>query len=148
MYWGHGAYGVAEASAAYFRKQPSELRAAEAAMLAALLPCPEGFSPFEDRETAAVRMGYVSPASNALESALRLFPSYSVLPMSIIIIVVIIIIIIIIIITIPIPIATTAFIERHNISHHPPGPPFHHPFLSHCITVLLFPLSLVLTPVG
>eukprot|EP00854_Cymbomonas_tetramitiformis_P013031 gene13031-15394_t len=46
VYWGHGVYGIAAASAAYFRKKPSQLELGEAALLAALLPAPEYLSPY------------------------------------------------------------------------------------------------------
>ena len=44
--WGHGAFGIAAASAAYFGKTPAQLDIGEASLLAALLRCPEGLSPY------------------------------------------------------------------------------------------------------
>ncbi len=46
VYWGHGVYGISGAAAAYFQKQPSQLTLGEAALLAAILPAPELYSPF------------------------------------------------------------------------------------------------------
>ena len=40
VYWGHGLWGIAGASAVYFRKKPSELKLGEAALLAG--PPPKG----------------------------------------------------------------------------------------------------------
>ncbi|CAG9467553.1 unnamed protein product [Pedinophyceae sp. YPF-701] len=45
-YWGHGIYGIAAASAAYFGKRASDLDVNEAALLAGMLPAPEALSPF------------------------------------------------------------------------------------------------------
>ena len=53
VYWGHGIYGINQAAATYFRKRPSELDAGEAALLAALLPSPERYSPFRNPRAAA-----------------------------------------------------------------------------------------------
>eukprot|EP00899_Mesostigma_viride_P007393 jgi/Mesvir1/16655/Mv10192-RA.2 len=52
VYWGHGVYGIASASAAYFGKKPGELELGEAAMLAAMLPAPELLSPLRNRQVA------------------------------------------------------------------------------------------------
>ena len=52
VYFGHGLYGIAAASAGYFRKKPQELTVTESAMLAGLLPAPEMFSPYRDPEAA------------------------------------------------------------------------------------------------
>ena len=54
VYWGHGVVGIAHASAAYFRKKPSQLDVGEAALLAGLLPAPEYLSPYKNA-TAAKR---------------------------------------------------------------------------------------------
>ena len=70
VYWGHGAFGIAAASAAYFGKTPAQLDIGEASLLAALLPCPEALSPYANpvgalraRKQALARMarhGYLS----------------------------------------------------------------------------------------
>ena len=52
VYFGHGLYGIAAASAGYFRKKPQELTITESAMLAGLLPAPEFFSPYRDPDGA------------------------------------------------------------------------------------------------
>ena len=52
VYWGHGLWGIAGASAVYFRKKPSELKLGEAALLAGILPAPEHLSPFRNPEGA------------------------------------------------------------------------------------------------
>ena len=52
VYWGHGLWGIAGASAVYFRKKPSELNLGEAALLAGILPAPEHLSPFRNPEAA------------------------------------------------------------------------------------------------
>jgi penicillin-binding protein 1A len=49
---GHGVIGIAHASAAYFRKKPSQLDVGEAALLAGLLPAPEYLSPYKNAEAA------------------------------------------------------------------------------------------------
>ncbi len=46
VYWGHGVYGITGAAAAYFQKHPGELTLGEGALLAAMLPAPELYSPF------------------------------------------------------------------------------------------------------
>ena len=53
VYWGHGIYGIKQAAATYFRKRPADLNAGEAALLAALLPSPERYSPFRNPKAAA-----------------------------------------------------------------------------------------------
>ena len=70
VYWGHGAFGIAAASAAYFGKTPAQLDIGEASLLAALLPCPEALSPYANpsgalraRKTALAQMarhGYLT----------------------------------------------------------------------------------------
>ena len=70
VYWGHGAFGIAAASAAYFGKTPAQLDVGEASLLAALLPCPEALSPYANpsgalraRKTALAQMarhGYLT----------------------------------------------------------------------------------------
>ena len=69
-YWGHGAFGISAASAAYFGKTPAQLDVGEASLLAALLPCPDELSPYANpsgalraRKTALAQMaghGYLT----------------------------------------------------------------------------------------
>ncbi len=61
IYFGHGRYGVVEASKYYFGKQLSELHAGETAMLAGLVQAPENISPkkLANRERAKRRQQYV-----------------------------------------------------------------------------------------
>ena len=53
IYLGSGAYGLGAAAWTYFRKDVTELSVAEAAMIAAIIPAPEAFSP--TREPDLVR---------------------------------------------------------------------------------------------
>ncbi|HOP94605.1 MAG: transglycosylase domain-containing protein [Dictyoglomaceae bacterium] len=50
VYWGNGAYGAEAATQYYFGKSALELTIPEAAMLAALLPSPENYSPYKNPE--------------------------------------------------------------------------------------------------
>src|SRR5699024_6394104 len=50
IYFGRGAYGVQEASQAYFGKDASELTDAEAALLVAVIPSPSSYDPANDLE--------------------------------------------------------------------------------------------------
>ena len=50
IYFGRGAYGVQEASQAYFDKDASELTDAEAALLVAVIPSPSTYDPANDPE--------------------------------------------------------------------------------------------------
>jgi penicillin-binding protein 1A len=59
VYLGHGAYGVAAASSAYFGKNVEDLSLAEAAMLAAMPKAPGRATPFRDFERARARQHYV-----------------------------------------------------------------------------------------
>jgi penicillin-binding protein 1A len=59
VYLGHGAYGIAAASAAYFGKQVADLSPAEAAMLAGLPKAPGRSTPFHDFGRAQARQRYV-----------------------------------------------------------------------------------------
>lgn len=45
MYWGHGKYGIEEASLLYFGKHPSLLNIGESALLVGILPSPETLNP-------------------------------------------------------------------------------------------------------
>lgn len=55
IYYGHGAYGIEEASHVYFNKQASQLTLAEAAMLAGIPKGPTYYSPFQDETKATER---------------------------------------------------------------------------------------------
>lgn len=59
VYWGHGRYGVEEASRFYFGKSVREASLAEAALLAGILKGPNLFSPRVDMERAKTRQRYV-----------------------------------------------------------------------------------------
>ena len=55
IYYGHGAYGIEEASQLYFNKQAEDITLAEAAMLAGIPKGPTYYSPFNDEEKAKKR---------------------------------------------------------------------------------------------
>ncbi|SDI98792.1 transglycosylase domain-containing protein [Salimicrobium halophilum] len=60
IYFGQGAYGVAEAAETYFNKEDlSELTLAESALLAGLPQRPSGYDPYENPELAKDRMNTV-----------------------------------------------------------------------------------------
>lgn len=59
IYFGSGYYGIYEAAQGYFGKQPSELTAYEAIMLAGLPNAPSLYSPDENQELAQQRMKVV-----------------------------------------------------------------------------------------
>jgi penicillin-binding protein 1A len=59
IYFGHGRYGVEEASRYYFGKSASELRLAEAALLAGIVKGPSIYSPRKNPEGARARRHYV-----------------------------------------------------------------------------------------
>jgi penicillin-binding protein 1A len=59
VYLGHGAYGIAAASTAYFGKSPADLTVAEAAMLAAMPKAPGNVTPVRAFERAQARQRYV-----------------------------------------------------------------------------------------
>lgn len=50
IYFGHNCYGIAGASELYFGKPAEEMTIGEGAMLAAIIPSPNRYSPFADRE--------------------------------------------------------------------------------------------------
>jgi penicillin-binding protein 1A len=62
VYLGHGAYGIAAASAAYFGKSVGDLTVAEAAMLAAMPKAPGNVTPIRDFARAQARQRYVLDA--------------------------------------------------------------------------------------
>lgn len=57
VYWGHGRYGVAAAARHLFGKEISQVSMAEAAMLAAMLPSPDRFSPVANLKLARAKQG-------------------------------------------------------------------------------------------
>ncbi len=59
IYFGHGRYGVEEASRYFFGKSVSEVDIAEAALLAGVLNSPARFSPFRHPERCKSRRRYV-----------------------------------------------------------------------------------------
>lgn len=59
IYFGSGAYGVAEAARTYFGKEIGEVDVGEAALLAGLPKAPTRFSPHNDPERAEERRRYV-----------------------------------------------------------------------------------------
>lgn len=59
IYFGHGRYGVEEASRYYFGKSASELRLSEAALLAGIVKGPSLYSPRKNPEGALQRRHYV-----------------------------------------------------------------------------------------
>lgn len=59
IYYGHGAYGIEEASHVYFNKSASQLSLAEAAMLAGIPKGPTYYSPFNDEERALDRQANI-----------------------------------------------------------------------------------------
>ena len=59
IYFGHGAYGVAEAALTYFGKDVEQLGLNEAAILAGIVQSPERLSPIKHPEAARARRAYV-----------------------------------------------------------------------------------------
>lgn len=59
IYFGHGRYGVEEASRYYFGKPTETLTLAEAALLAGIVAAPERYSPRNSPERALARRSYV-----------------------------------------------------------------------------------------
>jgi penicillin-binding protein 1A len=59
MYFGHGRYGVEEASRYFFGKSISDVDAGEAALLAGLVQSPERLSPYKHPDAAKKRQMYV-----------------------------------------------------------------------------------------
>ena len=59
IYFGHGAYGIGEASDTYFGKPVEELTVSEGALLAGLPKAPSRFSPFANPQRAELRRRYV-----------------------------------------------------------------------------------------
>lgn len=55
IYFGHGCFGISEASAFYFGKKTEELSLAESATLAALVCSPNNYSPFRQAENCLKR---------------------------------------------------------------------------------------------
>ncbi len=59
IYFGHGVYGVAEATSFYFDKQIEELTLAESALLASIPKSPGDYSPFYNPENTFKRRNHV-----------------------------------------------------------------------------------------
>lgn len=75
IYFGHGAYGIREASEIYFHKEPKDLNLAQCAMLAGLPQAPSAYDPIDHPEAGMNRMktvlslmeeaGLISPEERA-----------------------------------------------------------------------------------
>lgn len=82
IYFGHGAYGVGEASRVYFGKEPKDLYLSQCAMLAGLPQAPSAYDPISHPQEGAKRMttvlalmaqeGYITP-EEAAKSAMHLW---------------------------------------------------------------------------
>lgn len=82
IYFGHGAYGVGEASRVYFGKAPKDLDLSQCAMLAGLPQAPSAYDPISHPQEGAKRMtmvlalmaqeGYITP-EEAAKSAMHLW---------------------------------------------------------------------------
>lgn len=82
IYFGHGAYGVGEASRVYFGKKPKDLDLSQCAMLAGLPQAPSAYDPISHPQEGAKRMttvlalmaqeGYITP-EEAAKSAMHLW---------------------------------------------------------------------------
>lgn len=82
IYFGHGAYGVGEASRVYFGKEPGALDLFQCAMLAGLPQAPSAYDPISHPQEGAKRMttvlalmaqeGYITP-EEAAKSAMHLW---------------------------------------------------------------------------
>ncbi len=59
LYFGHGAYGIQQASQKYFSKNPQELTLAESALLAGLIRSPMYYSPIRNYERSISRKNIV-----------------------------------------------------------------------------------------
>ena len=62
VYFGHGIYGIQNASLYYFNKKPIDLDLNEASMLAGVINGPEYYSPFKDLKAAKARQKIVLDA--------------------------------------------------------------------------------------
>lgn len=82
IYFGHGAYGVGEASRVYFGREPKNLDLSQCAMLAGLPQAPSAYDPISHPQEGAKRMttvlalmaqeGYITP-EEAAKSAMHLW---------------------------------------------------------------------------
>ena len=83
VYFGEGAYGIADAAKTYFGKDPSKLTLGESALLAAILPAPSAYSPLTgDRDRAFARQkivlnemesqGYITPSQEEAAKTQRI----------------------------------------------------------------------------
>ena len=55
IYYGRGAYGVEEASKAYFGHSADKLTLSEAALLSAVIPAPSGWDPAVNAKTSQAK---------------------------------------------------------------------------------------------
>jgi 1A family penicillin-binding protein len=55
VYFGEGAFGIAEASKVYFNKTPQDLTLSESALLVGLLPAPSAYSPLSGDQQLALK---------------------------------------------------------------------------------------------
>lgn len=79
IYFGHGAYGIREASHTYFGKEPKDLDLSQCAMLAGLPQAPSAYDPIDHPQEGAKRMttvlalmaeqGIISPTEAAKAAA-------------------------------------------------------------------------------
>lgn len=82
IYFGHGTYGIGEASRVYFGKEPKDLDLSQCAMLAGLPQAPSAYDPISHPQEGAKRMttvlalmaqeGYITP-EEAAKSAMHLW---------------------------------------------------------------------------
>jgi len=59
VYFGNGAYGIGTAAETYFRKKPSELKLAQAALIAGVIRAPGAYDPILHPEAATARRNFV-----------------------------------------------------------------------------------------
>lgn len=59
IYYGHGAYGIEQASQYYFNKKESELTVGEVSLLVGIPKGPTYYSPFNDEKKAFTRQNYI-----------------------------------------------------------------------------------------
>ncbi|MEE3329583.1 MAG: PBP1A family penicillin-binding protein [Myxococcota bacterium] len=64
IYFGDGAWGIAEAARSYFNKSPSELSISESALLAGLPQRPSSYAPWRNPKAAEARRRYVLSRMN------------------------------------------------------------------------------------
>ena len=67
IYFGHGAWGIQNASRVYFGKNVEDVTLAEAAMLAGLIHSPSALDPYKNFESAKKRQGVVLAQMKAFD---------------------------------------------------------------------------------